>query len=246
MPGEDWEGSRLRELLRDARWSLPARPDAEARVRQVARRQRLRVAGITAGLGVVVAAAIVVPLTVTGGHGPAPGSRPAASPSASPNPTAWFALPAVGALGFPVSIYPPPQPHRVVNTIGYCPSTQGLQPFPAQDGAAARNITSVLGRSFDGDLHLTDRSYWPVIASFWQQGSAQPGTVPTVLYSGPLNAYRSSSRPPDLAGPIAAGCGAHLAQDTWMIVEGQKSSPALQGEYLFLDRQGHILVYFDQ
>ena len=50
--------NRLRELLHDPRWSLPSWPDAEARVRNAARRQRLRAARVTAVAGIAAVAAI--------------------------------------------------------------------------------------------------------------------------------------------------------------------------------------------
>jgi hypothetical protein len=72
MQNDDRTENRLRELLRDARWSLPSWPDAEARVRKEARRQRLRAAGVAAGAGVAAITAIAVPLTVPGTPPPGP------------------------------------------------------------------------------------------------------------------------------------------------------------------------------
>ena len=62
---DDDAQNRLRELFRDPRWSLPPWPDAEARVRNAARRQRLRAARVTAVAGIAAVAAItaiVVPM----------------------------------------------------------------------------------------------------------------------------------------------------------------------------------------
>src|SRR6516225_5163212 len=64
MSGEDTAEARLRELLRDPRWSLPSGPDPEQRVRRAAQRQRLRLAGMA---GVAAAALIVV--AIPGGLG---------------------------------------------------------------------------------------------------------------------------------------------------------------------------------
>ena len=64
MSGEDKAETRLRELLRDPRWSLPSGPDPEQRVRRAAQRQRLRLAGMA---GVAAAALIVV--AIPGGLG---------------------------------------------------------------------------------------------------------------------------------------------------------------------------------
>jgi YVTN family beta-propeller protein len=67
MPDDDSAERTLRELLRDQAWSLPSWPDAPSRIRRAARRQRLRVAGLAAGLGAVALAAIVVPVSQLGG-----------------------------------------------------------------------------------------------------------------------------------------------------------------------------------
>ena len=69
---DDGAEDRLRELFRDPRWSLPPWPDAGARVRNAARRQRLRAARVTAVAGIAAVAAIaavVVPML--------PGASPA-------------------------------------------------------------------------------------------------------------------------------------------------------------------------
>lgn len=70
MQSDDRAENRLRELFRDPRWSLPSWPDAEARVRNAARRQRLRVTGAAAGVGIAAITAIVVPLTLPGAPSP--------------------------------------------------------------------------------------------------------------------------------------------------------------------------------
>jgi len=67
---EDNAENGLRELFRDPRWSLPSWPDAEARVRNAARRQRLRATGVAAGVGIAAITAIVVPLTLPGASPP--------------------------------------------------------------------------------------------------------------------------------------------------------------------------------
>jgi len=57
---EDNAENGLRELFRDPRWSLPPWPDADARVRKAARRQRLRAAGVAVGAGIAAITAITV------------------------------------------------------------------------------------------------------------------------------------------------------------------------------------------
>jgi hypothetical protein len=72
MSSDDRTENKLRELLRDPRWSLPSWPDAEIRVRKAARRQRLRVTGVAAGAGIAAITAIALPLTVPGTPAPGP------------------------------------------------------------------------------------------------------------------------------------------------------------------------------
>jgi hypothetical protein len=58
----------LRELLRDPRWELPPWPDADARIRHAARRQRRRAGGVAVGAGIaaITAIAVIVVLTLQG------------------------------------------------------------------------------------------------------------------------------------------------------------------------------------
>jgi hypothetical protein len=84
MLDDDSPEGRLRELLLDPGWSLPPWPDAEARIRRAARRQRVRTAGLAACTGAIAAAAVAVPLALSGGGpGTAPGRVPAAPATAS-------------------------------------------------------------------------------------------------------------------------------------------------------------------
>jgi DNA-binding beta-propeller fold protein YncE len=80
MSGEDKAETRLRELLRDPRWSLPTGPDPEQRVRRAAGRQRLRLAGIAGVAGVaVIAVAAAIPAGLGAfGQPPRPEQPPAA------------------------------------------------------------------------------------------------------------------------------------------------------------------------
>jgi hypothetical protein len=70
MQSHDKTEDRLRALLQDPRWSLRPWPDAEARVRRAARRQRLRATSVAAGAGAAIAA-VVFPLTMVGSPPPA-------------------------------------------------------------------------------------------------------------------------------------------------------------------------------
>ena len=75
MSGEDKTEEGLRRLLRDPRWSLPAWQDPEQRVRRAARRQRLRVSGMAAGVAAAAVIAVAIP-SATGAFGHQ--ARPAA------------------------------------------------------------------------------------------------------------------------------------------------------------------------
>jgi hypothetical protein len=65
MQIDDNAENRLRELFRDPRWSLPSWPDADARVRNAARRQRLRAAGVALCAGVAAITAITALIVLT-------------------------------------------------------------------------------------------------------------------------------------------------------------------------------------
>ena len=80
MHSNDTTEDRLRELLQDPGWALPSWPDAEARVRGAARRQRLRITGAAAGAGTAIAAIVIsVPMLSS----PAPGTLTGALPGSS-------------------------------------------------------------------------------------------------------------------------------------------------------------------
>jgi len=84
MGDDDSAEGRLRELLLDPGWSLPPWPDAQARIRRAARRQRVRAAGVAACTGAIAAVAVAVPLALSGGGpGTAAGRVPAAPATAS-------------------------------------------------------------------------------------------------------------------------------------------------------------------
>jgi hypothetical protein len=252
MTDEDQAEDRLRQLLRDDRWSLPPWTDTQPRIRKAARRQRVTAAAAGAAAAAAITAAIVTPLTLSGTGPPkAPavtGPTPAATHPAPPH--RRYTLPPVGAPGFPTAIYPTPRrPHPAPNPLGHCPAPAGLQPFTAGGATTARAVIPKLGRSFHEDLRLTDRAFWPTILIGWQQ---PPGQGPAhrshrpILYAGPLQSYHQSEGPPDFARAISSACGDRLARDTWMIVDGPRPNPALQSEWLFLTRRGHVLLYYNQ
>ena len=305
MTAED----RLRELLRDPAWALPAWPDAQHRVRRSARRQRRRLAGAGAAAAAVVTAVALVPvvlLTSTAG-------RPLDAGS-----TVTMRLPALGARGFPVKYYPAAVRARVVSRVlAFCPAQVGLQVPSRHDGAAALTALHRFGSTVGVNLHLSDRAAWQKAVTV---GWAKQVTVvaqQVVVYSGPLRSYEFPGRPlrrnqtraaprqlvaprlrlavalqraapprayrgpqrivgqlrmsrtqingqqqkngprqvsgalrgippPMLQRAVAAGCGAGIVRDTWVIVSSRPATPATPArvsETLFVDRRGRVLLY---
>ncbi len=231
---DDVTEGRLRELLSDPGWSLPSWPDAEARVRRAARRQRIRAAWVAAGASAVAAAIVVA--TVTGFALP---SRPVPGGA-----DAQFRLPAVGAPGFPARVYPGPVGRPIFSFAGHCPNPVGLEAPPAAMRAQALAVLRRLGRSFSADLRLSDRTYWPQLQTNWQDGDERRApTTPHVLYSASLDAYHHADAPPDLSPAIRHVCGIRTARDTWLVVTGAARNPAQQSEFLLLDRDGQVLLW---
>ena len=180
---------------------------------------------------------------------PGQGAVPATSHQARRR--AALTLPPVGAPGFPANVYPPPRSDKVLNLVGDCPNPSGLQPPGPGMSAAALAAVDSLGRSFRADLRLSDRVYWQQVLTNWREGapggsgkvSAKARRSVRLLYSGLLDSYHQAFGPSDMSRTIRTGCGDRTARDTWMIVEGPLNGPAIQGEFLLLDRRGHILVW---
>ncbi len=221
MMGED----RLRELLRDPGWSLPVWPDAQARVRRAARRQRLTIASVGAAVTAVVTMAAAVPAAVLGGIGAGPAAAPGGGGPGGGQSAAIarhggviqaVAIPAVGAAGFPARFYPAASPARInIAALPRCPARAGLR-APARNAAtAALTVLRGLGQNFSTDLHSSDRAFWPKITSDWRQvtvpamsahvfTAAVPSVVTVdwpVLYSGPLKFSRQAAGRWSPAGP---------------------------------------------
>lgn len=81
MLGEDQIEEQLRELRGDPRWSIAPKPDAEARIRADARRQRLRAAGAATAVIAALTIAIVIPLNLLPEDGSVPATHPLARPA---------------------------------------------------------------------------------------------------------------------------------------------------------------------
>lgn len=249
---------RLRELLRDPRWSLAPWPDAQSRVLRAARRQRRAAAGAAGAVAVVIAAAAFTLPAVLGSSpaqmpagqptvaGPAsrPGPAGSSSSQATVTPTRLPSTPPVGSAAFPASIYPAPaRPRMTTGALALCPDPAGLEdpgPFTA---AAARTVLGALGRGLAGDLRVSDRSAWPLLASSAKLADSTLLTFARtpVRFAGPLQAGRGV--PGDLRHAVAAGCGTRVARATWVLSFRPSRRPALQAVMLFVTRRGHMLFY---
>jgi hypothetical protein len=235
VAGEEMIESRLRELLRDPDWSLPAWPDAEARVRRTARRQRIRTAAAGAAVAGIVAAVVA---TVTGFQSPG-----VLGPQRGQGTT--VALPGPGAAGFPLSIYPPALPGLAGGRFTRCPDPDGLNPAtPAAGVRATAAVASLDAARFSTDLRNSDRAYWPQEQADRRAGSAAGQQDARVLYSGPLTSTASSADgSAALSRAIASSCGSRTARDTWLVITAAPVRPGGQSEFLLVDRRGHMLVW---
>ncbi len=197
---------RLRELLGDPRWSLPPWTQAElhARVRRSAVRQRRRLARISAAVAVTVTTAAVLPAVALNGY---PGGSPAGGTSRAPAAVQELALPAVGAAGFSVTVYPAARvPVRATAATPLCPASTGLQ-TPGQ-ATAVTALQVLRGRvvSFTRALHQADRSYWTQLRGSWRRGitSVVPQVaLQNVVYSGPLASFHGRAGPAGATGQAA-------------------------------------------
>jgi hypothetical protein len=253
--------NRLRELLRDPRWSLAPWPDAHSRVRRAARRQRRAVAGAAGGAAVVItvaaASALLAvlpssPSRVSAGQTPAVAGRTShpepsrSSPSrTSVTPTGLPSTPPVGSAAFPVSIYPAPsKPRMATGPLSLCPDPAGLEDPGPYTAAAARTVLRQLGGGLVGDLRVSDRSAWPFLAGSWKLGGSTLLTFARtpVRFAGPLQAVRGM--PADLRHAVVAGCGTRVARSTWVVSFRLTRRPALiRADMLFVTRRGHMLFY---
>jgi len=251
---------RLRELLRDRRWSLAPWPDAPLRVRRAARRQRRAIAGAAGAVAVLIAAAAASALPAVLHSSPAGesarqrsvgagrASHPVPSRSSrsrtSVMPTGLPSTPPVGSAAFPVSIYPAPNKPRIAaGALTLCPDPAGLEDPGPYTAAAARTVLRLLGRGLAGDLQISDRSAWPFLAGSWKLGGITLLTFARtpVRFAGPLQAVRGV--PADLRRAVLAGCGTRVARATWVVSFRLTRRPALQADMLFVTRRGHMLLY---
>jgi len=171
--------------------------------------------------------------------------------TAKPRPT--FDLPAVGAHGFPARAYPKAGPGGGGSIPG-CPDSRGLDQFSGTAPARAVVVwATVLTQTFPYDLHHTDRAWWSTIRADWrsaqQHGSKSPASASRIdpdgiLYAGPLRTTPQFGVPRQY-GFLKHWCGTRLADRSYAVVSGPRDGPALQGVSVFLNRNNHVLLYYE-
>jgi hypothetical protein len=240
VAGNDVAEDRLRELLRDPAWSIPPWPDAHARVRAAARRQRRNVTSLAAAAGASAAMAALVTGALAGGW-----PHAARSALSSPAISNGLVLPVLGAAGFPSALYPVASSRRGARVASHCPNAAGLVAPPPSMPAETVAVVDQLGRSFESDLRLSDRAYWPQALAQWESGAPAATAAPTVDYSGPLSASPAWG-PAALPRDVRSACGNLIARYSWLLVASPAGRPSAQTDYLLLDRAGHVLVWDEQ
>jgi hypothetical protein len=190
----------------------------------------------------------------------ASGSSPSATtgkqtpdPAADPS-TATYREPAVGAPGFPRSIYPSPRPGGG-GSIPACPAPTGIEALNGTLQARAVVYEETLEtRTFTYDLHRTDRAWWSVTRSDWRNrknwsnshspsGPAAPRGP--VLYAGSLRGMPHRLGVPPQYRFIRRYCGSLVADDSYAVISGPRNSGTLQGVMVFLNRHDHALLYYE-
>jgi hypothetical protein len=253
--------NQLRDLLEAAVGEPPRRVTVEAVRRRMIRRRVGEALSVTA-VAVVVAGIALATAFWLPGAGPSSGPRRGFPPNAAPpapkvTPSASSGvqkLPPVGAPGYPAAIYPAAvRAHR--GALAACPATVGLVRPPSSARARAIAIIdrwATLNRTTA--LHASDRAIWPEILLNMSASRAH-GRRPKepILYAGLLKAehrYFGGGSPgaPDPSGFIRFSCGittgTALIDKSYLVVAGTQSEPALQEDWVFVDRAGHLLLYF--
>lgn len=228
-------------------------PVTELERRAGRRRRRVRISRVVA-VAVVIGLAAGVPSATLSGTSTTRlriTSRPSASyetSTSSPggvttttlNDGVLPGLPALGAPGFPESVYPAAV-RSATPALPACPNPVGLEPFNPQTQAAALGVLSGLN-TLTADLQATDRSLWTTVV-------AHPLSSGTPL----LISVGAASQSP-YAAMIALACGSNLVQNSLAVVVGPQGSEtpgngfygcvACRGNFFFVNRAGHPLIYF--
>lgn len=108
--------------------------------------------------------------------------------------------------------------------------------------------------TFSFDLHHTDRAWWSVVRTTWRQhrnwstshSPSRPGAAKVpILFAGPLRDMPHSLGVPPQFRFIRRYCGAVVADDSYAVISGPRNGLALQGVLVFLNRRGHVLLYYE-
>ncbi len=143
-------------------------------------------------------------------------------------------LPALGASGFPLSVYPASR-NSHGTALATCPSDAGLERFSAGAISGAERIARrYMSGQFASDIAVTDRSWWA--ADF--NAIAEGNTGGTHSVAG----ERPAAQTPAAAG-IERACGARLVSDSIAIAVSRSADSDFSGTLYLLDRGGHPLVY---
>jgi sugar lactone lactonase YvrE len=143
-------------------------------------------------------------------------------------------LPAVGAPGFPASLYPAPR-RSMTSILTSCPSNTGLDSFtPAAIRKSIAIATHYRRGQYASGIVVTDRSWWT-------------GTFESFL-GGDLGAHWATNEMPAKensdAHTITAACGDGLVRDSIAVSIRQSGYGGESGTLYLLDRDGRPLIYY--
>lgn len=158
-------------------------------------------------------------------------------------------LPPVGASGYPAAIYPAAIGARR-GALAACPALVGLVKAPSPARAEAIAIIDRWGTlNQAAALHAADRAIWPnIVANMSASRAHGERHKGPMLYTGPLKDENRNFGAPDPSNFIRFSCGATagsaIIEKSYLVVTGTQSEPALQKDWVFVDRGGHLLLYF--
>ncbi|WP_249018899.1 hypothetical protein [Conexibacter sp. S30A1] len=144
-------------------------------------------------------------------------------------------LPALGASGFPRSVYPASRSSHGT-ALATCPSDAGLERFSAAAISGAERIARrYMSGQFASDIAVTDRSWWA--ADFNALAEGNTGGSHSVAGEGPAAQTPAAAR-------IERACGTRLVSDSVAIAVRRSSHSDFSGTLYLLDRRGQPLVYY--
>jgi sugar lactone lactonase YvrE len=146
-------------------------------------------------------------------------------------------LPAVGASGFPMRLYPQSPAVLTGGDPSACPGLGSLRPFDRSTRAAAIDAARRIDRSpLWSGLKLSDRSWWTGFYTDQIDGHYEQG-LHRVVSVGPAIGDPYSSA-------VAHACGRRLVQSSLAVVVGPGVYSDQISHLFFLNRDGHALLYW--